>query len=187
MSKRTIASRLGAAAATALLLAGCTAAGGGEASPSPSASPSATASVIAQPDPNHPDPCALLTAQDFADGGIPEMSEGRFIGSLSGTGRSICRWTPAAEDLSVPRVQVILNWEHADLAAQRALADGIGAGTEDFGIEGATAAYAAYGGRTIAMSVGPYLVQVSYTLPSAPADQVRNTSAFLATVIASRL
>lgn len=193
MSKRTIASRLGAAAATALLLAGCTAAGGGaEGSPSPSASP--TASVIAQPDPNHPDPCALITPQDIADrGGIPEMNPGRFVASLSGDGRSICRWTTASEDSSVPRMQLVLNWENADLAAQRALADAVGAGTQDLSFEGIpggefmTAAYSAYGGRTIAFSSGEYFVQLSLTWPAAGAPDVQAQLMYFAGLVASRL
>ncbi|MDN4479258.1 DUF3558 family protein [Demequina sp. SYSU T00039] len=187
MSKLALATRLGAAAAAALLLAGCTAAGGGAAS---SASPSAdpTVSIVAQPDPNHPDPCELLTAADFEEwGGTPEMTDGRFIGSLSGDGRSICRWQPASDELSVPRIQVLLNWEYADIAEQRELSEGIGAKTEDIEIEGASSAYAAYGGRTIAMEVGDYFVQVSYTRPTSKAADVKRACAHFATLVASRL
>ncbi|MDN4483106.1 DUF3558 family protein [Demequina lignilytica] len=187
MSKLALATRLGAAAAAALLLAGCTAAGGGAAS---SASPSAdpTVSIVAQPDPNHPDPCELLTAADFEEiGAIPNMSDGRFVGSLSGSNRSICRWEPAAEDLNVPRIQVMLAWDLADLSERRALIDGMGAETVDYEIEGASAAFASQGGRTIGMTVGDYYVQVSYTSPTLTIKTVRPANKALCEIIASRL
>lgn len=189
MSHRTLASRLAAAATAALLLAGCTAAGGGDGSSvSPSPSSSASPSVLAQPDPNHPDPCEVFTAEDFeAWGGTPAMTEGRFIGSLSGDGRSICRWEPASDELAVPLIQVILNWEYADITEQRQLAEDIGASPEDITIEGADAAYSVYGGRTIAMTVGEYFVQVSYTRPASKAADVKTACAHFATLAASRL
>lgn len=186
MSKLTLATRLGAAAA-ALLLAGCTAAGGG-ASSSATASPGATETVVAQPDPNHPDPCALLTEEDFAEwSGTPDMTDGRFIGSLSGDGRSMCRWSPASDELSVPRIQVIVNWAHSDIESQRELADEAGARTSDIEIEGASSAYSAFGGRTIAMEVGDHFVQISYTRPNSKASSVKKACAHFATLIASRL
>lgn len=187
MSTLTLATRLGAAAATALLLAGCTLAGG-EGSGSATASPTATEPVIAQPDPDHADPCSLLEPQDFTEwGNIPEMSEGRFIASLSGSGRSICRWTPASDDISLPRVQVVLNWEHTDIAEQRRLADEIGAETEDIEIEGASAAYSAYGGRTLAMTAGDYFVQISFTLPNVKTSTVRAANVYFTELALSRL
>lgn len=150
----------------------------------PTASPSATA---AAPDPNHPDPCTLLTATDFEEVGAPEMSDGRFIGSLSGKERSICRWVPADPEASVPRIQVVINWTYADPAAQRELADQIGAATEDIEIEGASDAYVAFGGRTIGMTVGQDFVQVSYTRPDVKPAKVATANADFAARVAARL
>lgn len=187
MSKLTLATRLGAAAAAALLLAGCTAAGGG-ASSSATASPSAVEPVVAAPDPDHADPCSLLQPADFTEwGNIPEMSEGRFIASLSGSGRSICRWTPASDDISLPRVQVVLSWDYTDIDERRQLADEIGAGTEDIEIVGATSAYSAYGGRTLAMTTGEYFVQVSFTLPGVKTSTVRAANVYFTELALTRL
>lgn len=153
------------AAAVVVALAGCTPAGPGVGA-SPTATAAPTATVAARAPEGTVDPCALLAADFIKEVSGFGMLEGEFDASLSNSSRNICNWGPASDERNVPRVQVVVNWELADAAEHRALAEEIFGPLKNLEIEGATDAYAYPGYRTEAMQVGDLFVKVSYTHPN---------------------